>query len=86
MEWTNEMCIKVMNAYLRYWVLWNPESRLYLPRIMKNETLDNVCKTSRTEIDSNEFKNIMLNLFGPFIREKAKANMGTDTGWYYYYY
>lgn len=85
MEWSNDLCLRLLRLYENYPVLWNPKDKSYFSKRKKNEAWENITiQMGLTAADGEEIKKKILSLLGSFRREKSKSkrSMGTATGLY----
>lgn len=84
MEWSNEMCLQLIDLYEKYPVLWDPKHGFHYSKTKKNDAWEAIA--SAIQVDSKQVKQKMTSLLGSFRRERAKGKktVGTGTGTYIY--
>ncbi|KAI4467158.1 hypothetical protein MML48_2g00020420 [Holotrichia oblita] len=82
MEWTNDLCLKFVNLYEKFPILWDPKDKFYKITPKKNEAW--VVISEELDIGVPELKKKMTSLFATYrkVRQKlatpGKSGSGAD--------
>ena len=70
MEWSNDACLALIEAYQKQTMLWDPKHPNHYSKVEKNKAWKIVALKFNTDVE--EVKKKMCSLLGSFRREKSK--------------
>lgn len=78
MEWTEENCLRVIETYKRFPVLWDPKDQYYYRKNLKNDAWKEIGAIMGSDYEQCRSK--LLSLLSSFRREKGKSQKSKGTG------
>lgn len=77
MEWSETLCLQLIDEYRRQRVLWDSKDPLHYSKSTKRDAWCHVAKRLNGSVD--EVKKKILSLQGSYRREKARVKKGHGT-------
>ncbi|XP_060809368.1 uncharacterized protein LOC106141896 [Amyelois transitella] len=78
MEWTEENCLRLIETYKRFPVLWDPKDQYYYRKNVKNDAWKEIGAIMGSDYEQCRSK--LLSLLSSFRREKGKSQKSKGTG------
>lgn len=78
MEWTDESCLRLIETYKRFPILWDPKDPYYYRKNQKNDAWREIGTIMGGNDEQCRTK--LLSLLSSFRREKAKSEKSKGTG------
>ncbi|XP_069363698.1 uncharacterized protein [Maniola hyperantus] len=78
MEWTEENCLRLIETYKRFPVLWDPKDQYYYRKNLKNDAWKEIGAIMGSDYEQCRSK--LLSLLSSFRREKGKSQKSKGTG------
>lgn len=80
-QWTEEMIFRLIDAYRKQEILWDPGNKNYFNKILKSDAWVSVSEEMK-KLPVEELKKKMETLLSQFRREKMKLKKTTGQGRY----